>query len=818
MMSIAKMGRASVGYYTALTQGGEAYYLDAPEPDGVWIGEGAQKLGLVGPVREAELSNLMSGHSPDGLSKLVQNAGSIHRVKGWDATNSAPKCCSAFWGIAHSPIRTVFESCHEDANAVSLEYMQGVAVVTRRGKGGAVREPAAMVVSSFTHGSSRENQPQLHTHNLILNLAVRSDGTVGSIESRAIYQHVHTCGAIYRAALAANLKNRLGLTIKASTVGFEIVGIPESLIDAFSTRRKQIEAVLALRGQYSAAASQTAALATRSKKQNVSREDLLSQWHRQGAMHNFTDREAARLIDSSPRTIDNPKHMEAVLESALAALTESQSDFRERDLLRAIAVRAPDYGLSAKAVRSIAATGLTQHEVIRLHDGPEPRYSTRGMLRIESDLLQAADRLATGFFAGCGSVAIKEASRDRSKLSDEQAAALNHVVNRGSRIRMITGWAGSGKSTVLRPARELLEQQGYHLVGTAVAARAARNLQDSTGIISQTLHSLLTEITDKPTSRHPLSDRSVIIVDEAGVIASRQMRSLLTAAANAGATVILVGDAKQLQPIAAGGPFSALCKKYGDASLHTIRRQKDEWARSAVTNMASGAPESAIQAFAERGHVTAAEGHDAALAVVIDKWKRTGVAVPKSSLLLANSQNDVSRLNSLAQQSRLDAGMLGTESVIREDGVYHKGDRVTFAKNNRILGVNNGDSGTVARISATAGILTVILDTGGVVSIDAKTPICLGYATTTAKSQGSTVKRSYVLLAGGHQDLHSAYVQVSRATDSTDLVIDTETAGEELGDLIRQLRTTHTKGLAIDNLMPAPQPLVQAGLTRRPSL
>ena len=214
MLSIAQMSGAGQGdYYLELAA--EDYYLKGGEPPGIWEGKGAEELGLSGEVKAEDLKNILNGYSPDGSKELVQNAGKENRQSGWDLTFSAPKSVSTAWSQSEGEQRTAFQEAHKEAVKKALNYIENEAVTTRRGQGGTEKEKANIAIATFEHGTSRAQDPSLHTHALVVNAGVRADGSTGSIESRQIFSHKMAAGAVYRAELAKRIENdqRLGLIL-----------------------------------------------------------------------------------------------------------------------------------------------------------------------------------------------------------------------------------------------------------------------------------------------------------------------------------------------------------------------------------------------------------------------------------------------------------------------------------------------------------------------------------------------------------------------------------------------------------------------------
>jgi hypothetical protein len=350
-------------------------------------------------------------------------------------------------------------------------------------------------------------------------------------------------------------------------------------------------------------------------------------------------------------------------------------------------------------------------------------------------------------------------------LSDEQKAAVRHVTKSGS-LAVVIGDAGTGKSFSMRVAREAWEAQGFTVRGAALAGKAADELQAGSGIQSRTLASL--EYAWKE-GRDKLKKRDVLVIDEAGMIGSRQLGRVLDAAEKAGAKVVLLGDHKQLAAIEAGAAFRAVVQHVGAAEITEVRRQRHDWARDAGQAFARGSVAAGLRAYESRGYVQIHDSREAARKALASAY--VGDAGQGSQIIIAHSNKDVQALNEAVRAERQQRGELGevlrfqTERGGREFGA---GDRIVFLRNDRELGVKNGTLGTVER--AEHGGLLVKLDSGEVRQVDAAKYAAFdhGYAVTIHKAQGVTVERAYLLATPG-MDRSLAYVGMTRHRESATL-------------------------------------------------
>lgn len=793
MLSINKI--ESKKYYIDLAR--EDYYLKGGEPPGKWHGQGAAALGQNGLVSDGDFHQVIEGFRPGSGEKLVQNAGDKKRTPGWDLTFSAPKTVSTVWSQADETTRHKIQQCQEIAVRKTLDWIE-TQTITRRGKGGAIKEPAQLIVATFEHGTSRTKDPQLHTHCLVMNAAVRADGTTGAIESRQFYQNKMAAGALYRAELAKQLGEQLGYRIeRTGQYGnlFEIKGVAPALVEEFSKRRQEIEAALEAKGYTSAKASEMAALDTRHHKGHVARKELFDEWQTVGRAFGYRPPSVGYVPSSE--TVQQNRRRE-MLDQALTDLTARESTFTERDLIRKLAESAPGTDQGMVQLRQLATEGLSSETVVSLgRIKEEPRYTTRELLALEQRMLATVQQAAQRRTHRVGDRTLTKTLQRYPTLREEQETALRYLADDHSAIKTVEGWAGTGKTFMLKAAREMWEADGYTVYGAALAAKAADGLQQGAGIESQTLHRLLYRL-DK--GNVALNRRSVVVVDEAAMIGTRQLARLITATESAGAKLVLVGDTQQLQSIETGGGFKKIGEMAGRAELTHITRQTIEWMRKAVVDMIHGDAASVLKDYANHSRLTVQETWRDARQALIERWRQQALHSPESHLILAGKNLDVLELNKQAQGARQAAGLLGKSSIKVRGQTFHPNDRVIFTKNNVATQLKNGQAGTVKEVSGNS--MTVWLDNGLTKQIDttAYDHMQLGYATTTHKAQGDTKQHCYVLVGGQMQDQELSYVQLSRSKQDTWLFTDRMEAGDELGQLARRMAISHQKELAASYL------------------
>ncbi|WP_426020756.1 Ti-type conjugative transfer relaxase TraA [Brevundimonas sp. DWR2-3-1b1] len=484
-----------------------------------------------------------------------------------------------------------------------------------------------------------------------------------------------------------------------------------------------------------------------------------------GARREDRGEAAERVLDHREIAQRNGEKIIAQPSVALDAITRQQSTFTDYDLARFVHRHTDDADQFSEAMSAVK----TSPELVALgQDGAgRERFSTREMLSVEQRLERSAEQMA-----GRGGHRVSPAAQELALAAGEtrglamggsQRDALAHIVAPGD-LSIVVGYAGTGKSAMLGVAREAWAAQGYQVRGAALSGIAAEGLEAGSGISSRTIASLEHGWAQ---GRDPLTARDVLVIDEAGMIGSRQMDRVLAHAGQAGAKVVLVGDAEQLQAIEAGAAFRALTERHGAAEITEIRRQREGWQREATRELATGRTGAALDRYEAAGMVRGHETREAAHSALVEGWDSLRQAKPEASqLMLAHTRADVAQLNQLARGRMSDAGELGAEQMVateRGERAFAAGDRVMFLRNERSMGVKNGTLGTVEKIDGSRVAVRLDGAERRQVQFDLKdyAQIDHGYAATIHKSQGVTVDHAHLLASEG-LDRHAAYVGMSR--------------------------------------------------------
>lgn len=577
-----------------------------PEP--FWVCDGASLLGVDGGADSEHVERLSRGFHPVTDEALMQGAGDSH-VMGLDMTFSAPKDFSAVFAAADPSTRAELLDCLHAATRAALAYAEK-ASVTRHGQGGKHKQIAEATVGvCYTHFASRSGDPQLHCHAFLFNAGKRAHSNEWSaLEQKPQFERKLATGALFRVELASRLA-ALGFNVEPDGPYFKLRGISDDQRAALSTRSREINERLNAAGSTAgktSAARDVAALNTRSAKHEPPLPELLKRFSRMTAALGLTPervnamrepvvelvneeaREQAGINDvvANDRVADAEQPFAIDHAELLKALTLSQSCATPQEALTAICEQAMGRWSAAECLANLDRF-LNFDQVIPLGmtELLTPVFTSRATLENEANITArvregATERqhwidpklIASQFDA---LEADLESSLGVSVALDEQRAAALHIATETGRHAFVEGWAGAGKTTLLRAVSAAYAAAGFSVIGCCQSAAAAQNLTRESGIPSRTIASLLLALQN---GNAKLSTNTILVLDEAGMVGSREFGLLQDAALAAGAKFVAVGDSKQLQPIEAGGIFGALVREHGAAQLSEIRRQRTDYA------------------------------------------------------------------------------------------------------------------------------------------------------------------------------------------------------------------------------------------------
>ena len=800
MVATLNLKAAPVAYF----RHARAYY-DNGFQDAEWYApSGAFGIKDGAPVDFALLERLYAAMAPDGTSLLFNRGGRVlDRQSAYDLTLSVPKSFSLIYAMGNDEERRELLSILLAAARKSLSAVEKVAGWARRGKGGKTLEPINFTAALFLHDDARPSvhedgsmfgDPDLHIHCVILNIAKRADGTIGAIQSVLLRNAKMLAGAVFHAALAASLINMQFSIERGARNGiFEVAGIPGQLIRFFSARRQEVERRLEALGvtsaQNPALAAQEAAK-SRNKKSSTTIAERLAIWAAAGVRNGFDFKGLLAAARQAFQPI-NHDDGEALYRERLATLpielTENEAVLNHLEVIRALNAALIGTGLPpARAVQAFSGLMASRQLVsIGTDSMGFPLLTTPEMIETELGVVSLAEQLKTdGAFSLDPSVVAGLCAQN--ELSDEQTrAALS--VTQGGQIHIIEGSPGSGKSTAQRPIVAAYQAAGYRVIGSATAWKIATALGKDLGIESRATADWLSLL---ERGKAKFDDKSVLIVDEAGLLGARDMLRLLEVAKTSGAKLVLVGDRNQIQPIAAGPGLGLVARSVEVSRIETIVRQREAWLRQVVTDLGKGDALKALTELLRRKHVHFGADLPDAVDSLVGKWRELTEA-GETPLLIARTNEQLQMISQAVRRDRRIRGELAKAEATFSGRLPNgevapvslsPGDGIRFLAKNKVLGTINGSVGTVlnvvpgatvpeTRIIALVEERHVSFSLAEVSDENGNAQIGWNYGWSAFGSQGVTVEHALVL-ADANFDRHLTYVAASRARARTHLFVD----------------------------------------------
>ena len=814
-MGLAKMAPDGWAYYAQeIASGREDYF--AREEIGRWVGEGARRLGLSEEVSSLGLERLFAeARHPESGEALGRPYGTGRSaVAGYALSFSPPKSVSVVWALGDEDVSREVRASHDAAVSAALSYLERHAAFTRRGKAGRFQaDTAGLLGAAFVHRTSRALDPQLHTHLLLANkVEAATDGSWLSLDGAELYRHQKAAGMLYKAALRTELSTRLGVAwSEVDRHGIaEIQGVPNKLIEHWSTRRHQVteEAARLIAGREAALgrplsdaersdAHQLAAYRTRGAKAEETRSEaeLRQGWATEAQQLGLGPEQWLGSV-LEPRQLGSRLSQGEAVERALEVLEESSStwsraeatevlstllDHRScedaatlqlalEDAVDALLAHGEVLTLTVASldaqVESLRRDGLARH----VHHGTV-HYSTRTTLAREAEVLEAA---AAGVDAG---IAVVPAARlvrlaEALGLGTDQSRALERVCGSGEAICALVGPAGAGKSKMLEAARAGFESCGHRVIGLAPSAMAVEVLQHEAGIGSETLARFLLQTA---IGADHLRAGDVVVLDEATMAKSADLCALVRITRAAGAKLVAVGDPAQLGAVGPGGLFRTLAKDTKAAELDTLRRFVEPWEREALLRLRAHDP-SVVATYRDHGRITGA-GFEEAVELAFTAWCQAR-AEGKQVLMMAADHETVDALALSARAARVAAGEVERSGVRAGRHVVGVGDEVVSLRNDRsfVTGagawVRNGDRWTVTARLDDGSLEVAHVGQGGSVRLPSSyvtEHLALGYALTVHKVQGTTVDRA-VVVVDAKMSAQQLYVAMSRGREHNSAV------------------------------------------------
>jgi conjugative transfer relaxase protein TraI len=706
-----------------------------------WLGKGAVHLGLSGLVEKEQMLQLLQGKLPDG--QMLQNKKGEHRP-GFDMTFSAPKSVSILVGLG---VDKDLEQFHDRAVELSIKQLEEEFAETRIVKDGRVyfEKTNNLVIAAFRQPSSRANDPALHTHAVTMNITFDKDNKARSLASdihanrgvvEQLQRNVTYCGLLYRTHLANMLKEKGYQLTPAGDGLFEIEGMPESILKEFSTRREEIKQYMNEHGWTGSKAASAATLITRNNKEEHDINVLQDNWKKRADELGFDGEQFVKdalslqtekglfesIKESVFRFFFKKEDLELIqaheaVDVAIETVSQKTSVFELRQL-KEYALKHTLTGnerISHKAIEEVINEKIKNQSLYVGRDPQtqQPALTTPWLLTLEAESLA---RIETNKGQVKPITTIKEVHNFQSNyeanakypLTTSQKQAMTQFLTTNDRYMAIQGYAGTGKTTMLRLTREVAEAAGFDVRGIAVNSSAANELKVKGGINADVFPIVHGELMRAANAG---LQKTVFIVDEASMLSSPQGHELIKLIEQKGARLYMVGDDAQL-PSVKNGRIFGLSQEYGIQTTEMVDniRQLNPQLKESVHHAIDGQVYDAVKKINE---VREFKTHEERVAAVANSYLQLSHHVRENTLLFAPTHANRREITVIIRDGLKKEGTLGDNQTLltvlkpkalEEAQLYHaqyysKGDVIRFNHQSKRYGIERGEYLTVDRVS-----------------------------------------------------------------------------------------------------------------------
>lgn len=716
MLSLTRVssGQASTYYQV------DDYYL---QETGEWQGNLTDELNLKGEIKEADFQKIIEGIDPNGKFEIQAGGHDHSHTAGVDLTFSAPKSVSVA-GLVLDDERVL--EAHNAAVSKTLDYIEQNYTNVRIHEKEQVynQQTGNMLAAKFQHVSSRELDPQLHTHCLVINVTKKEDGEFKAMDFGEMYDKKMFLGQVYRSELAANLKE-LGYAIETDKNGlFEIKGVPHELMKEFSTRSEQIKERLAeLRVEYPTLSEsklkELATLDSRENKKEIGIAELKENWNNRVAEMGINKDNVITTLKEHGQIDANINKIDEIMSHAVAIATEHEAVVKKEDILRV----ATKLSTGEHRIADIEEAFKNNKELIKYsgdaYTTKETMTKEQGIINIVRDGQNQLDSILEP--KKIHQEVYKYELEHGFKLTDGQKQAVEHVMTSRDRVIAIQGDAGTGKTTMLDVVRTIAEKKKLEIVGMSFTGKAASEIQEASQIKSSTIASFMN-------SNESLSSK-LVVIDEASMLSIRDTDSLLKRCDDS-TKIVLIGDTKQLQAIGQGKIFSSLQEKevISTVRMAEVQRQTNTEYKDIVDNLAAKEIDNAINKLEANNKIHEMPDKEKRLEAIQTEYLKD----PKNTIIVTAANEDREELNKMIRGELVATGKVNDngkswntkeiKSMAPDEKYYAQSYNIgdIIVANNKAVMSKSGESARVMGVDQSKQTITVFSSNDKTYDIDLK--------------------------------------------------------------------------------------------------
>lgn len=707
----------------------------------------------------------------------------------------------------------------------------------RKGKDGKeLHRVEEILAVPFLHSENRSGQPFYHFHFDVMNVAKGFDGQLYTLNTDRIGENASKYDAIFMSRMKDALEKEMGLTFEKvlhkddvaddfqkdadrKVVSFDIpdAAIPEAVREYRSARQKEIDEELKKLKKQGHTAKEIARLETRDEKTDLSPSQLRDQWSKEFSRLGWTHEQMLQDLENvKTNKVIEPAPDDLTIEKSLLRHTK-QVEFTE-DQFKAHAIKQLIGHMSlGKAERRAEElfktecvlmmdkekaeyfkpflegkiTDPVEYQTFQIKYGKEVRFTTHRILDMDRYVVEStkAREIEEGFKLDKTQIQRAILAFESAKgftLAPGQKDAILAATTAPGAVVSIQGRAGAGKSTLARVIKEQYEAKGFNVWGTSTSSSATKVLAKDTGLDDKQALNAAKLLQDLDKGKAKLTAKSVVLVDEAGMMDTDTYYRLMKHSNQAGAKIVLLGESEQLAAVGFGGHLKTLSDRFHTARVTDINRQKDQLEREMVEDFASGRSHKAIKYLHEQGRVVITDTTKERVAKLVDDYFASKHET-EDKLIVAATNEDVDNLNDAIRERLKAQGSIGKQGInIKGKDGYERefsiGDRVIFTKKAKSEDIeeatlNNSDIGEVKefRKGARGAITSMKLKMGDGkevwISTSKEQPLKHAYAVTIHKSQGQTKQESFYFVSSNLNSLNQAYVACSRHKETVTMYL-----------------------------------------------